>query len=182
MVKMRVLDVARQKAGENTSYIVVLVTEDQTKTLPIFIGRREAEAIALGIRKRELPRPLTMDLMLNLLEAAGASVAEVQVESLRETTFYAVIKLRVGEAEKDVDARPSDAIALALRTRSPIYASEEVLNRAGIAVRKEDLKGKKALRGIEDLAKTIDEAIKTKLGPVMGSPGAELHIESLLKD
>jgi len=182
MVRMRILDVARHKTDENTFHIVLLVTEDQSRMLPIFIGRHEAEVIALGAGKRELPRPLTMDLMLNLLEAAGASVAEVQVESLRESTFYAAIKLRIGDAEKVVDARPSDAIALALRTNSPIYASEAVLNRAGVAIRDEDRKGKKTLRGIDDLAKTIDEAIKAKAGPFVGFTLAELHIESLLSD
>lgn len=183
MVKMRILDVVKHAAIADTHYVVLLLTEDQTKMLPIYIGRHEAEAIALGAKKRELPRPMTMDLMVRLLGAAGVVVSEVQVESLRDTTFYAVIKLKVGDTEKGVDSRPSDAIALALRSDSPIYASEEVLNRAGVAIKEEDLKKKKALKGIDDLVVTIDEGMRKMMTTLCGgSPDAELHIESLLKD
>lgn len=77
------------------------------------------------------PRPMTHDLMARLLEAADAQLERVHVASLREEVFYAVVKLRRGDEGREVDARPSDAIALALRTRAPIYATDEVLYKAG---------------------------------------------------
>lgn len=112
-----------------TNYIVVLRSEEGQEVLPIWIGKSEANAISLSLESVTLPRPLTHDLMKNALEAVGAKVISVVVTDLRENTYYAKIHLLYHDAEITIDARPSDAIALALRTESPIFVAPEVLQR-----------------------------------------------------
>ena len=181
MIKVRVFDVARMEAESSKLHAVLLIDDEQNKLIPIFIGGMEAASIALGVKKREFPRPMTYELIANLMEAANVKIVEAQVESLRESTFYAVIKIRTGKKEHDVDARPSDAIALALRTESPIYVSEEVMDRVGITVSKKDLKGKTRLTGIKDMMETIDEKLKAM--PIMmgaASQAEDITIKSLV--
>jgi RNA polymerase sigma factor (sigma-70 family) len=127
MVPVTVADVAEQEKG----WFVALVNEQRDRFLPIWIGQPEATAIALGMRSDPGWRPLTFTLMANMLAALDAQLLEARVEALRDNTFFAVLKLRAGETVREIDARPSDAIALALRTRSPIYVAEEVLASAG---------------------------------------------------
>src|SRR5215470_17077787 len=110
--------------------IIILRDDEEKRSLPIWVGLFEANAIALELEKISTARPLTHDLIKNLLEAVGARVAKVVVNDLRENTFYAVIHLRLGSNEVTVDSRPSDAIALALRVDAPIYVAEEVLGKA----------------------------------------------------
>ncbi len=183
MIKVCVFDVVKMEAESSKTHAVMLIDDKQSKLTLIFIGKIEAAAIALGVKKREFPRPMTYELMANLMEAADVKIVEVQVESLRESTFYAVIKIKTGKKEHDVDARPSDAIALALRTESPIYVSEEVMNRVGITVSKKDLKGKTRLTGIKDMMDTIDEKLKAM--PIMMSAASQAEnvtIKSLVSD
>jgi bifunctional DNase/RNase len=110
--------------------MIILRDEDEKRSLPIWVGLPEANAIALEMEKIPTLRPMTHDLIKNILEAVDARVAKVVVSDLRDNTFYAVIHLKVGAAEITVDSRPSDAIALALRTDAPIYVAEEVLAKA----------------------------------------------------
>lgn len=100
--------------------------------LPIWIGPAEADAIAIKLQGVAVPRPLTHDLLCSLLGALGATVSFIVVNELVEDTFYAKIHLRIDGRELEIDSRPSDAIAVAVRTQIPIYATEEVLDRAGI--------------------------------------------------
>ena len=183
MIKVRVFDVVRMGSESSKLHAVLLIDDKQSKLTPIFIGGIEAASIALGVKKREFPRPMTYELIANLMEAADVNIVEVQVESLRESTFYAVIKIRTGKKERDVDARPSDAIALALRTDSPIYISEVVMDRVGMTVSKKDLKGKTRLIGIKDMMDTIDEKLKAM--PIMmgaASQAENVTIKSLISD
>jgi uncharacterized protein len=107
--------------------IVILKETDSETVLPIWVGIYEANAIALEIEKVSTPRPMTHDLLRNLLVGLEATVSKVVVTELREDTFYAVIWLdRAGEIIS-IDSRPSDALALALRMDCPIYVEEEVL-------------------------------------------------------
>ena len=107
--------------------IVILKETDSETVLPIWVGIYEANAIALEIEKVSTPRPMTHDLLRNLLVGLEATVSKVVVTELREDTFYAVIWLdRAGEIIS-IDSRPSDALALALRMDCPIYVDEEVL-------------------------------------------------------
>ena len=110
--------------------IIVLRDEEGQRILPIWVGVFEANAIALQIENVQTPRPMTHDLLKNVIEDLSAAVERIVVSELRENTFYARIHLRTGTGSVVVDARPSDAIALALRTRAPIFVEEAVIQSA----------------------------------------------------
>jgi bifunctional DNase/RNase len=110
--------------------IVILKDNTGEKILPIWIGFMEASAIAMELEKTPRVRPLTHDLMKNLLEVLKFSVTRVEVTDLRNDTFYAEIRLQRGNEEHIIDSRPSDAIAIALRTGSSIFVSDEVLEKS----------------------------------------------------
>jgi len=110
--------------------IVILRDTESQMFLPIWIGVFEANAIALRIEGVEPPRPMTHDLLRSLLEQLGGSVEKIVISDLRESTFFAVIHVRHRESSVPIDARPSDAIALALRTDAPIYVLRSVLDKA----------------------------------------------------
>lgn len=110
--------------------IIILRDEEDKRSLPIWVGIFEANAIALELEKISTPRPMTHDLLKNILETIEARVHKVVVTDLRENTFFAVIHLEVGGTEHTVDSRPSDAIALALRVGAPIFVDEEVVRKA----------------------------------------------------
>jgi bifunctional DNase/RNase len=111
--------------------IIILRDEEEKRSLPIWVGIFEANAIALELEKIATPRPMTHDLIKNILESLDVQVARVVVTDLRENTFYAVLHLKLGTAEYTVDSRPSDAIALALRVAAPIFVEEDVFPKAG---------------------------------------------------
>lgn len=110
--------------------IVILRDETETRVLPIWVGVFEANAIALQIENVQTPRPMTHDLLRNVIQDLQASVERVVVSDVKDNTFYAHIHLDTPAGKVTVDARPSDAIALALRTRSPIWVEESVLDNA----------------------------------------------------
>lgn len=110
--------------------IVVLQQTTSETLLPIWVGIFEANAIALQIEKVDMPRPMTHDLLKSLLNQLEATVEKIVVSELKDNTFYAVIFLNVGGKHVTVDSRPSDAIALALRTDSPIFVTDEVLTKS----------------------------------------------------
>jgi hypothetical protein len=110
--------------------IVILKDVSSNSILPIWVGVYEANAIALEIEKVATPRPMTHDLIKNILESLDARVQKIVVNDLRDNTFFAVIHLRLGTADITVDSRPSDAIALALRVGAPIFVEEEVVHKA----------------------------------------------------
>jgi len=122
----------------SNSPILILKEMEGERTLPIWIGLLEATAIASELESVSFSRPMTHDLMRNLLEALGRSVSRVEVVDLRDNTFYALIHLLGPEGEISIDSRPSDAIALALRTEAPIYVAEKVLERSGLTVKSTD--------------------------------------------
>ena len=113
--------------------IVILRDTESQLFLPIWIGVFEANAIALRIEGVEPPRPMTHDLLRLLLEQLGATVDKIVISDLRESTFFALIHLQQGDRSVTVDARPSDAIALALRTEAPIFVLRSVLDKAQAA-------------------------------------------------
>jgi bifunctional DNase/RNase len=110
--------------------IVILRDQAGQKVLPIWVGMFEANAIALQIENISTPRPMTHDLLRNVIEDLKATVLKVVVCDLQDNTFYALIYLSVGGDTVAIDARPSDAIALALRTRAPIFVEETVIENA----------------------------------------------------
>jgi uncharacterized protein len=111
--------------------IIILRDEEEKRSLPIWVGIFEANAIALELEKISTPRPMTHDLMKNIVESVEAKVEKIVINDLRDNTFFALIHLRLGEEEITVDSRPSDAIALALRVDAPVFVSEDVLDEAG---------------------------------------------------
>ena len=111
--------------------IIILRDTRGEAVMPIWVGIFEANAIALELEKIATPRPMTHDLIKNVLETLDVQVMKVVVTDLKEYTFYAVLHLKLGGAEYTVDSRPSDAIALALRVAAPIYVDEEVFPKAG---------------------------------------------------
>ncbi len=110
--------------------IVILRDKDGQKVLPIWVGTFEANAIALQIENISTPRPMTHDLLRNVIHDLKASVQKVVVCDLQDNTFYALIYLSIGGDTVAIDARPSDAIALALRTRAPIFVEDAVIDHA----------------------------------------------------
>ena len=110
--------------------IVILRDKEGSRTLPIWVGMFEANAIALQIENISTPRPMTHDLLRNVIHDLKASVQKIVVCDLQDSTFYALIYLRVNGDTIAVDSRPSDAIALALRARAPIFVEETVIDNA----------------------------------------------------
>ncbi len=107
--------------------VVLLKTEDGERYLPIWIGHAEAGAILARLQDTETPRPMTHDLLANLVGDLGAQVVRVAVTDLRDGTFYAAITLRRDGGDIEVDSRPSDAIALAVRVDAPIFVADDVI-------------------------------------------------------
>ena len=112
--------------------VVVLKEKDANRYLLIWVGSSEAGSIAMALQGVEPPRPLSHDLMKDLLAQFGARITRILVNKLKDETYYALITVATGTTSLEIDARPSDAIALALRAKAPIYAEEEVLDKAGI--------------------------------------------------
>ena len=143
MISVTIADIVKFKPTETFApgspiapgafwHVILLKDEPGRRVLPIWVGQFEGESIATGMEKFSTPRPMTYDFMASLLKALGARVEEVRVETLKDDTFYAVVKVRAGRAVREIDARPSDAIAVAVRTGSPIFVAEDVMNKAGL--------------------------------------------------
>jgi bifunctional DNase/RNase len=112
--------------------IVLLKTMDGNRFLPIWIGHPEAAAILMKLQGAPTPRPMTHDLVTDMLGELNARVSKISVTELRENTFYAVITLTVNDAEIEIDSRPSDALALAVRTSAPIFVADQVIDDSAI--------------------------------------------------
>ncbi len=125
--------------------IVLLKDLEEKEVVPIWIGFFEASAIATQLERVHLARPMTHDLMKNVLDTLGVKVTKIEVNDLRENTFYAVIHLNMEGSHFVVDARPSDAIALALRTKSPIYVAEGVIEKSRKIDLRQHKEGEEAL-------------------------------------
>lgn len=130
MVRMHMEDIA--VSGESNQFLLLLRSDDD-EMLPIVIDAMQALAIAAGRGEDKPERPLTHDLMLSLLEVLDARIAHVEITDLAEGTFYAMLVIERGGVRFDLDARPSDALALAVRTEVPIYVAEHVLESSGLS-------------------------------------------------
>lgn len=145
MIQMKVAGIALDAVTR--SPIVLLKDGSDRRALPIYIGQDQAKAIISALEKQKPPRPLTHDLIVNLFEAWDLELERIVIHSLQDNTFYAVLCLGKGETKKEIDCRPSDAIALSLRTNSPIWVMEEVVADASIPVDREaDEEEKKAFK------------------------------------
>ena len=130
-VPVKVMGVyAHQEQGTVANHFV-LFRDESGRRVPIFVGQFEAWAISLGLQGDVPERPFTHDAMIRCLEAAGAAIEEVDISDLRDETFYAQVRLRVGDQVHQVDLRPSDAVALALRAKCPLFMNEAIIRALG---------------------------------------------------
>jgi bifunctional DNase/RNase len=131
MVELRVFGLALDE--KNQSPVLILKDLAEEKVLPIWIGAMEAMAISLALNKVDFPRPMTHDLLLSAIIGLGAVVSGVEITRVEEGTYFAELVLRLGDEERRIDSRPSDAIALAVRAEAPVFVAEGVLAEAGIS-------------------------------------------------
>ncbi len=131
MVEVR-LRAVRVDLQSNTPVLLLQETEGEGRTLPIFIGTPEATAIAYALQGVAMPRPMTHDLIKDLLAASEVDVERVVITELRSSTYFAELHLRRGQERSIVSSRPSDAVAVAVRTASPLYVSDELMDAEGI--------------------------------------------------
>ena len=121
----------------NYQRVVILRENGSDRYLPIWIGPAEADAIAVKLQDLNVPRPLTHDLLREVIDKLGGSIKHILVNDLQNDTFFATITIEVNGGQEDIDCRPSDAVALAVRAKVPIFANEAVLDKAGIQLDKE---------------------------------------------
>jgi bifunctional DNase/RNase len=134
--------------------IVLLKTAEGNKFLPIWIGHPEAAAILMKLQGATTPRPMTHDLFTDMLEKLEARVIRIAVTELRENTFYAVVTVAFDGSEIEIDSRPSDAIALAVRADAPIFADDSVIEESAIEFEHEDVNEEEV---VEEFKKFLDE-------------------------
>lgn len=175
-IKLEILDLSPSQLQAG-SFTLILTESNGDRRLPIIIGMFEAQAIAIEMEKITPTRPLTHDLFKSFSKSFDFSVEEIHISDISEGVFYSKIICTDGIRQKNIDARPSDAIAIALRFNASIYTTENVLNEAGISA--DDLGGqetkKNASKSIkvksssdlmslnaEELSKMLDEAIKNE--------------------
>jgi len=135
-------------------YAVLLEEKETGRNLPIIVGSNEAQAIALYLEGVDMPRPMTHDLLINLIHSLKSEVHSVSIAKMQNGTFFAEIKVfnsQVGDIA--IDSRPSDAIAVALRTMTPIYVSDEIMERAGIDIYEEGLDSSKEALEVQSIKK-----------------------------
>jgi len=137
MVEMVIYGVSFDLVGKQP--IVLLKTADGNRFLPIWIGHPEAAAILMKLQNASTPRPMTHDLVTEILGQLNAEVVRITVTELRENTFFAQITVQQDGSEVDIDSRPSDAIALAIRSDAPIYAAESVIEESAIEFEGEEV-------------------------------------------
>jgi bifunctional DNase/RNase len=128
MIRVKISGVAIDPVTKG--FVVILKDETEKKWLPIWVGHYEAKMISLALEKIKPVRPLPHDLIKNILDSLNIIVTRVVICNIRDNTYFASVSLKINQTEKEIDARPSDAIALALRVDAPIYVTKEVLNKA----------------------------------------------------
>jgi len=131
MIEVKVSSIRASLMSEHR--VVILKDVNAERYLPIWIGPYEAEAIALRLQNREVARPLTHDLLNNVIQKMGGEVSHITVTDLRDDTFFGKITVRLNGRQVEIDSRPSDAIALAVRANVPIFVEENVMTQAGVA-------------------------------------------------
>jgi bifunctional DNase/RNase len=188
MIKVTVADVIKQERKDeegrtHAQCVIVLQDEAGKRALPMWIGPHEGSIIAMGLNEFSFQhrRPLTMNFLVSLLQAIDAEVDEVRVEALKGTTYYGIVKIHCGKNVSEVDARPSDAIALAVLTGSPMFVAEDVLERTGTDILPTagvltERKGVESIiKEIEELQRQAQEAPKSR--PLSGEDIKKLHEE-----
>lgn len=155
MIEMEVINVQVDIPG-NSPVLVLREVAGAGRLVPIFIGHAEASAIAFGLEGVVTARPMTHDLMCALLEHLGTTVTAVEITSVEGGTFYAELVLRTGQEQSRVSARPSDAVAIALRVECPIWADDSVVEVAGVLPDDDDGDGGEGNDVVEEFRAFID--------------------------
>ncbi len=130
MREMQIYGVSFDMVGKQP--IVLLKTVDDNRFLPIWIGHPEAAAILMKLQGADTPRPMTHDLIVDILDQVETKVERISITELRDNTFYATITISVAGSEVEIDSRPSDALALAVRVTAPIFVAEDVIEESSI--------------------------------------------------
>ena len=159
-------------------YVVVLEDVGKTRLVPIWIGVNEGNAIALEIQGEKFPRPLTHDLLVNIIKALDGTIEKVVISDLKDNSYYALIYIKWQGRTLEIDARPSDSLALAVRAHCPIYIDEKVLNKCpqiDLPITQDEVKKFK-----EDLKKMTPEEFFKSLEAA--PPSAELDTGTTLGD
>ena len=151
--------------------IVLLKTADGNKFLPIWIGHPEAAAILMKLQSQAPPRPMTHDLLSDMLEQLGAQIVRITVTELRENTFYAQITLAQDGTEIEVDSRPSDAIALAIRAEAPIFAADRVIEESAIEFEGEEINQEDLEREVSNFRSFLDQVTPDEFAVEDGEEG-----------
>ena len=144
--------------------IVILKDTENKLNLPIWIGLLEATAMATEIEGIKMARPMTHDLLKNILGEVGCSVESVSITDLKENTYYAAVLLNLAGKQLEIDSRPSDAIAIALRTKSPIYVSKAVLEASSVLQQADETKPA-AVEDISNVSKEKWSEMLQKMNP-----------------
>ncbi|MBN9388442.1 MAG: bifunctional nuclease family protein [Chloroflexi bacterium] len=159
MVEVTISDVMLQKKiGDTPHMVIILLDKDKaaSRFVPVWVGQYEGEHIAVGLRQFSTPRPMTYSFIEKILEATGAKLEEVRVDSVKDDIFYGIARLQVGEMNPEIDVRPSDALALAARVGCPIYVHEEVFEKAGVPLANLDEKLGPDIEGIDSILKDLE--------------------------
>ncbi|MFC1497297.1 bifunctional nuclease domain-containing protein [Verrucomicrobiota bacterium] len=156
----------------NMGFVVLLRKSGEERALPIFIGAAEAQAIALYLNNVDVPRPLTHDLMKQILDSQECRLKRIEVCDLKDSTFYARLIIERDEIEMEMDSRPSDAIALALRFKAPIYIDKKIMDEAGRVFTDSDIMGSENIKKksqktekmtpLQTLEHELEESIKAE--------------------
>lgn len=169
-IKMDILGLSTSPSSGG-AYALILSEVDGNRRLPIIIGTFEAQAIALELESIKPPRPMTHDLLKNIVLSFNSDVEQIVINDLNEGTFFAKIHCRRQDEKIELDARPSDAIALAIRFSAPIFVNTNVLNEAGIvteespaekATPRKSSAEKKGMSKVEELEKELRTAVDTE--------------------
>ena len=154
MQEMHIYGVSFDLVGKQP--IVLLKTAEGNKFLPIWIGHPEAAAILMKLQSATTPRPMTHDLVTDMLEQLGAQVVRITVTELRENTFFAQITVQQDGSEVEIDSRPSDAIALAIRADAPIYAADEGIEESAIEFEGDEINQEELEREVSKFKQFLD--------------------------
>ena len=150
---------------QSNNPVILLQEKDGGRSLPIFIGAAEATAIAFALQQVAVPRPMTHDLMKELLDSLGAQVVRVVVTEVRHDTYYAEIHLEAGGRTIRVSSRPSDAIALAARTGSPLFVEDELMELAGVVLEQGDAADEEPEDLVDQFREFLDEVRPEDFSP-----------------
>ncbi|HSH51400.1 MAG TPA: bifunctional nuclease family protein [Bacteroidales bacterium] len=174
-IKLNVLGISYSQT-QTGAYALVLTEENGERRIPIIIGGFEAQAIAIQLEGLKPPRPLTHDLFLNFATSFGISLLEVNIYRLEEGVFYAQLICNNGENNISIDARTSDAIALALRFKCPIYTTEEILQKSGIVI---DIESDEKIQPHKPSADESSDKTDSDLSSMSSYEYEDLDIEAL---